>query len=392
MLESMISKISDISILYVKMFQWFSYDFTDKMCDKKTIDTLFRNFLDKVKFSEEEIDREEITAMIEKCKAQNQELLVENTPINSGTIALAFKGTLDNKQVIIKLARKNIVNRIKNDINTIEVVNDILYFLDFIPFFNSIRQFTKFFIFNKDLLIKQTDFNQEIKNMQYFYTKFKQAKDIIVPNVYTEYSNEKVILMDFIDSVNIDTLEKEEYKIFFALFLKFFYNCVISKKIIHCDVHLGNILFVKRVNEMNQVEYKLCILDYGICLEIDVKEQNFLDEFLKQLLHDRDNYNNVFKNILNHMKDKYNLSVENFDLIIHDINQYVRTNTLLGGVSISHCDIYNFVKIVQKYDVIIPENIYKMLLCFVSLMGTSNKLSTIFSTSNEKQLFFRSIL
>jgi len=386
MIKKIILKLSTMNILFIKMFQWFSYDFTNNVCDKAEMDIILKNFLNKVNYNEEEIDREELENLIQKCKQDNKTLVIEDKPSNAGTIALAFKGKLDDKNIIIKLIRKNILNKITKDMDDIEFVGSVLT-----SFLNceQIKDVTNFVIFNKELILKQTDFVLELENTTFFKEKFQNATSIVIPNLYN-YSNKKLLIMDYIDNMNenIENLTIEENKIYLTLIIKFYYNSIILKKIAHCDMHLGNILFIKNINnETHNVEYKLGIIDYGICLELDIKEQNFLDKVISEYLINFDMYY-LIKECLNHLKDKYN-NCENHEFILEEMKTYIDKNKLNDQLSINHYDIYKFIIISSKHKLIIPQKLYNILLGVVSLLGTINKFITVFEINEDKKNFFQ---
>jgi predicted unusual protein kinase regulating ubiquinone biosynthesis (AarF/ABC1/UbiB family) len=386
--KKIVLKLSTMSILFVKMFQWFSYDFTNNLCDRNKMDNLFNNFLNKVNYKEEEIDREELNKLIRKFRQDNKTLVIEDLPCNSGTIGLAFKGKLDEKKIIIKLLRKDISNKIIKDINNIDF---FFYILNLLKFEN-IKEISNFFILNKESILNQVNFNLELENTQYFKVKYQNSTNIIIPNVYYDYSNEKVIIMDYIDNINenIENLTIEESNIYLKLILQFYYNNAIFKKLLHCDLHLGNVLFIKELNNENKIEYKLGIIDYGICLKLDTKEQNCVGRLFLKLVNDA--YGLTFYNILSelfiHLKDKYNI-ILNTETVLDEMEE--RNNEDKNKMLLSHYDIYSINKILKRHKIILPGRTYNILLGFVSLLGNINKFLSKFKSIEEKEKFYKTI-
>ena len=152
-------------------------------------------------------------------------------------------------------------------------------------------------------------------------------------------------------------------------------------------MHLGNILFIKNLNnETNNVEYKIGIIDYGICLELDVKDQNFVDKTFTECMVNFNLYN-VFVEVMNHLKDKYN-DKTNHELILEEIKTFVDKNNF-ETTFMSHYDVYTFLKITRKHNLNIPQKIYNMLLAFVSFLGTASKFLSVFKTHEEKLIFMK---
>jgi len=387
MLKNLILNLSETNLLFIKMFQWFSYDFINNVCDEEEMISFFKNCLNKVPYNKNDIDRKELENLIQELKKNNKTLVIEDEPSNSGTIALAFKGKLDGKNVIIKTLRNDILNKITTDMNDIETISWILNTI-----FNNknIKEISNFFMFNKVSIINQTNLSRELENINFFKEKFINASHIVIPHVYSNYSNSKLIIMDYIDNMeNIKNLTKEENKMYLSLILKFYYNCIIVKKIIHCDMHLGNILFIKNIDdETKEIEYKIGIIDYGICLELDIDEQNFLDKAFSELMVN--NLYNIFVEVVNHLIVKYKKDNKNYKIILEEIGKYIDTNKLNEKMmNLTHYDVYMFVKISKKYDLILPERIYNMLLSFVSIIGTVNYFLVAFEDVHEKHEYLK---
>lgn len=388
MIKKIVLKLSTMSILFVKMFQWFSYDFTNHICNKEEIDNLFIKFLNKVNYNEEEIDRDELNKLIQKFRQDNKTLVIEDLPSNSGTIALAFKGRLDEKKIIIKLVRKDLLNKIIKDMNNISFIGYIFNLFHF----ENIKEISNFFIYNKESILNQVNFNLELENTQYFKEKYQNSTSIIIPNVYYNYSNEKIIIMDYIDNINenIENITREENNIYLKLIVQFYYNNIILKKLLHCDLHLGNVLLIKNLNNENNIDYKIGIIDYGICLKLDIKEQNFIDKLFTNLLSKFDLYD-AFLGIMDHLKDKYNIS-KNIEFILQEVNIYIKTTNFDTTLILTHYDIYTFLKISKKYNLVLPQRIYNILLSLVSITGVINKLLTNFKNIEEKKHFLQNLL
>ena len=110
--------------------------------------------------------------------AKNQNVIIENNPINSGTIAIVFKGQYDNKNIIIKLKRKNINNILKNSISLMSTIAFIVKFTYY--------RYLKIDLFietNMVYLFEQINFINEMNNIDTFYNNFKDNNEIVIPKV-----------------------------------------------------------------------------------------------------------------------------------------------------------------------------------------------------------------
>jgi predicted unusual protein kinase regulating ubiquinone biosynthesis (AarF/ABC1/UbiB family) len=94
---------------------------------------------------------------------------------------------------------------------------------------------------------------------------FKDDRRITTPEVYTSLSNSKLIVMEFVDGINIDNVEELRANGFDTLKISRILSECYSKQIfsygiVHADPHAGNI-FVRR-GLLNSAQ--LVFLDHGI--------------------------------------------------------------------------------------------------------------------------------
>ena len=153
-------------------------------------------------------------------------------------------------------------------------------------------------------MTEQLDFTNEINNIQVFYEKFKDVKDICIPHVYSYFTeaNANAIVMDYIEGTrleNIDAEDKDEYSKILSRFniKSFFYD-----SIYHADLHSGNIIFMKEKDTqgLNDV-LKIGVIDYGIIGKLTREEQNIFFNFFKILVSR--NYKKLATYIVSHLSE-----------------------------------------------------------------------------------------
>jgi predicted unusual protein kinase regulating ubiquinone biosynthesis (AarF/ABC1/UbiB family) len=188
-------------------------------------------------------------------------------PINSGMISLIFKGKRRNtgEDIVLKMKRKNI-EKILNS-----AIEDLIVFFKWLLYIPNIDKFQVIDIMmkNMDLIKHQTNFIQEINNIQVFRKYCKHMKYIVIPEVDRSITekHKDVIVMNFIEGNPIGKVEKEDYLDYAKLILKFIFVTIFLYGKMHGDLHSGNILFIK--DETSEIKYKLGILDLGIIYEIN---------------------------------------------------------------------------------------------------------------------------
>jgi ubiquinone biosynthesis protein len=117
----------------------------------------------------------------------------------------------------------------------------------------------------RKVLPNELDFNVEKDNILRFRGMFKDDRRITTPEVYTSLSNSKLIVMEFVDGINIDNVEELRANGFDTLKISRILSECYSKQIfsygiVHADPHAGNI-FVRR-GLLNSAQ--LVFLDHGI--------------------------------------------------------------------------------------------------------------------------------
>lgn len=250
------------NMLYVKVIQWNLQDYFN--VDDDELRSYFSRFSSSVPYTSADIDYD----LISKIETQfDHKLRFDKTPINSGTTALIFKGTLDDKDVAIKLLRKDIYSRINADIENIKnTLNNVMYFLSF--FYNTPKNINKIISSNKPLLLDQCDLSKEFKNVETFRGLLIDNESIVVPQVYAEFTEftNRVMVMEYLDGTPAILLDSSTLEKYTDVVLGHIIVSYISNNPIHADLHPGNILILK--------DGRVGIIDFGIMVEMTTLHAN----------------------------------------------------------------------------------------------------------------------
>lgn len=382
------SRLSKENIFYLKLLQGLSnniYNLTPEL------EEYFEKYTDNVEFSEEDIDKEALNCIlnlsnnnynlnpdnnnnyiIENSNADKieEKLIIDITPIKSGIISIVFKGTIGDKKVIVKIKRKNIINKLNEGLNNMEFIVKIFNFIPKIKHLNLYNVFKE----NKELLIEQTNFLNEVNNIQLFNDKFKKIDYIVIPNVYDKYTklNENIIVMDYIegDHINrINTIDKEEYALKFS---KFGLKCILFDGIFHGDLHPGNILFMRENNIL-----KLGIIDYGIIGKIDdYAKEHFLSFFSN--IFEKD-FINASKNLLEFLTEPKNhfncLSEQIKENVINDISKIINDGMIIHK-SLRPKDVIQINVILNRYKLQLSKIFCKIEMSLAIAESLTQSLTT----------------
>lgn len=270
-------KLSAINILYVKVFQAFAYNNT--LIDD-TINNELIKYTDNAPWDYSDIN---LKMMVEMADKYNIYLPFQyEVPINSGMIALVFKAIdKDNgKPVVIKMKRANIQEKLDNAIDNLLF---IVYILSFIPIFNSYKLQDVIYK-NVEIIKHQTSFLEEIDNMNKMRENCKNLKYVIIPKANRQITEEypEMIVMNYIEGKKINQISKEYYETYAKLVVKFGMVTSTMHGFSHGDLHSGNILFIRDLED-DKYPHKLGIIDFGIMYNVNEQFKGMLFDLLTQM-------------------------------------------------------------------------------------------------------------
>jgi predicted unusual protein kinase regulating ubiquinone biosynthesis (AarF/ABC1/UbiB family) len=371
-------RLAKLNILYVKIFQALAL----------TNQINLLKFADNAPWNDNDIDLNTLHELEAKFL-----LIVENDykPINSGMISLVFKGTIvkTNEKVVIKMKRNNIEN-VLND--SIEKMMFCVYLASFIPIIDN-YQISEVIQNSIDLIRHQTNFTQEVVNMQQMKHNCKYLKYVKIPHSYPAVTDvfPNLILMEHIEGNTLDKVLPEDYPIYASQILKFSFVTLFMKGLCHGDLHVGNILFIKELNAAEELNYtyKICILDFGIIYEIKKTRDAFFYILSNIcLLPPREIATNaMLSGILepvSKIEDLKNNEKEHYDNIINIITEFINETVHISG-QLSQINIFKLLTELNDYinnnNLIVDnvrirpsEDIIKFQIVFGMLHGVALKL------------------
>jgi ubiquinone biosynthesis protein len=193
---------------------------------------------------------------------------VNEKPIGAASIGQVHRArTHDGIEVVIKVQRLGIGEIIRSDL-------DLLYYLARIleATIQEVELYTPTAIvkeFEKALL-SELDFRQEGRNIQEFGRNFEDVPNVTVPAVYEEYSNDRIMTLEFIDAIKLSQLESGSPRAERVLktLLDAMVKMVLEDGFFHGDPHPGNIL----VRE----DDTLVFIDFGLVGRLSAAQQDDL--------------------------------------------------------------------------------------------------------------------
>lgn len=172
---------------------------------------------------------------------------IEPVPLGSASIAQVHRAVLMNGETVaVKIQRDGIKGKLLDDIKLMHRAADLLDASEYLGegfdahvFIDELERTVK----------EEIDFRVEAENLREFYLNNEKRYGISSPKVYAEYSNETVLVMEYVQGCSFDDLEalREEYgeTKLAQLGRRIVHNYLqqmIEDGLFHADPHAANII------------------------------------------------------------------------------------------------------------------------------------------------------
>ncbi|WP_367343609.1 ABC1 kinase family protein [Methanomethylovorans sp.] len=184
----------------------------------------------------------------------------DTKPIASASIGQVYKGVLNGKEVAVKISRPGLIDIMNLDLAIIEDIKPLIVKIVGLGNNFDVEGFLREF---REVLISELDYRIEARNMMRFYENFKDDENVLVPRVYTDYSRESILVMDFVEGVQVKDLKYVDLATrthYAKLIASSYLKQVYIDGFYHADPHGGNII-VK--------EGKIAFIDFGAVDKLD---------------------------------------------------------------------------------------------------------------------------
>lgn len=326
MIIDIAKRLASINMMYVKIFQSFA---TNRTLLNDELNQFFSKYTDNVEYSSDEYDVEELRHL-ERVSTHHypfKQLRISNNykPIQTGLMSLIFKGTFvdpnadpdpentDGHPIVIKYLRKNISQNFNSSMNNLVLFAKLT---TYIPYLRTLH-IESLILQNVVCLKDQICFRKEVSNIKEYYNIWKDCDYVKIPVPYpdfTENVDPNIIIMDFIQGIKLSEIDADDNDEFGKLLASFNAKAAFSHSLFHGDLHPGNILFIKEIendhntdtiNNVNKlsdkIKYKIGILDFGIIGHLTREDQELLFCVTKLLYQKK--YRRMIEFILSDMSE-----------------------------------------------------------------------------------------
>jgi aarF domain-containing kinase len=197
--------------------------------------------------------------------------------VAAASLGQVYKAKLKSgENVAIKVQRPDMVERVSLDLF---LLNQYGLFLDTI--FEILTEQVPFHVDFIDCFAKgsylELDYENEAKNQEYFRRELSKRKSkVYIPKVYPHLTSRRVLTTEWIDGVKLANADRDTIKRLIPIGVELFMTQLLDIGAFHSDPHSANLYVTK--------DGKLCLLDFGLCAEIDVHARNAMTTAIVHLL------------------------------------------------------------------------------------------------------------
>ncbi len=206
---------------------------------------------------------------------------IDPTPHGSASIAQVHRATLlDGTAVVIKVQRPGIERIISEDVSILYYLADLLQ--KYVPetrVFNPPAIVDEFF----RTLELETNFIIEANNIRRFQENFKGDPNVVIPNVFFEFSTQKVLVLELLRGIPLSqkaSLAQEGVEPLEVMRtgLRAYFKQVFKDGLFHGDLHAGNLFILP--------QSKIGLIDFGIVGRLNRKTQDAIANMFVALYYE----------------------------------------------------------------------------------------------------------
>jgi predicted unusual protein kinase regulating ubiquinone biosynthesis (AarF/ABC1/UbiB family) len=188
----------------------------------------------------------------------------EEESLAAASLGQVHRATYRGEDVAVKVLRPGVPQLVHIDLRIVQGVLNVLH--AFISNSPILKSFMTVFREFRRVIVQEMDFELEARNVKKFQRNFAQEEFVVIPKVYDEVITKKVIVLEYLDGVKINEVERIErmgvdIDLIIQRLVKIYIHQMLIDGFLHADPHPGNI-FVDQ-------QGRIIILDFGMVIRID---------------------------------------------------------------------------------------------------------------------------
>lgn len=214
------------------------------------------------------------------------------------------------------------------------------------------------------VLFRELDYSREAQHLRIFKHNFAEDPTVYIPRLHTELSNDKLLVMEFVEGIRLDQVPEDDIPRRQELArrgLRIVIKQVLQDGFFHADPHPGNILV--------RPDNSLCLLDFGMVGRLTDDLRFSLSELIQAAVHkDSDRLLEVLLGLSrSHEGDRQSLQLDIMDLL--DGYMSVPLNQLHLGKFLA-----DTAEILRSHKLFLPQNLAVMIKAFITAEGVAREL------------------
>jgi aarF domain-containing kinase len=199
---------------------------------------------------------------------------ISDDPVAAASIGQVFKAELNDGTVVaVKVQRPDVIKDIALDLYIVRSLSPL---------------YKKVFKLNSDLVglvdewgrgfVDELDYQREAVNGKRFLAAM-QARGldtVTTAKVVDDLSSNRILVTEWVDGERLSKSQEDDVGRLCGVALNAYLTMLLDTGLLHCDPHPGNLL--------RTPDGKLCILDFGMCIEVEKDLQYGLIEYISHLM------------------------------------------------------------------------------------------------------------
>ena len=256
-----------IQLAWIAAYEFGKYAFTRKFDMESFWTKCIRVNLVYTKFFQAIASKYNLHSAVHNIPYTEDEMKIPEFPvgkvIGSGLISIVFEGQIRGQSVVIKTKRRNIDQRVTENILAIHKWVEWIHWVYPIPTLcDALNEITEVFY-------TQLDFRKEVENHKRFQAMFTKP---ICPILLEDLCTSDQIVMTRLTGEPLSQCSSEQKKMYSSQFMDILMQCLLVGGFVHADLHVGNLIFQEK---------SLAVIDFGLMISLNEEEKKNMTDIIQ---------------------------------------------------------------------------------------------------------------